>query len=335
MGAGAGRIAPGHFAVVMATGILSVDARLLGQELISLVLLAVAGAIYLGLVALVAARLVRSPARLVTLPEPAVGFEALTFVAGTGVLGSRLMLDGWQAVPLILWSLAIASWAFLTSRLAAALTVLPWRRIAPTVRGSWLLAVVATQATVVLGAHVGSGEIAPTLTFACTCGWLLGLGLYVGIAFLLLARLLARPLRAGTVTPDYWICMGALAISTLAGSELMSTPGRALPSLARPFVAGTTIGAWAVGTAWIPWLVGIELWRQRVDPTSRRYERERWSTVFPLGMYGACSLQLAGLLHAPGLALLGHAFFWLGLACWVTVGAGAASAAMEALRSSR
>ncbi len=104
MGAGAGRIAPGHFAVVMATGILSVDARLLGQELISLVLLAVAGAIYLGLVALVAARLVRSPARLVTLPEPAVGFEALTFVAGTGVLGSRLMLDGWQAVPLILWS---------------------------------------------------------------------------------------------------------------------------------------------------------------------------------------------------------------------------------------
>jgi tellurite resistance protein TehA-like permease len=336
MEVGASRVVPGHFAVVMATGILSVDATLVGQELLSLALLAIAGAIYLGLVVLMAVRLVCHPGRLVALPEPATGFEALAFVAGTGVLGSRLVLADWPIVPFVLWLLTVASWGLLTSRLAATLTVLPWQRIAPTLRGSWLMVVVATQAMVVLGTHAGNGKAAPTVTvtFICTCGWLLGLSLYVGIIVLLLARLLARPLEVGAVTPDYWICMGALAISTLAGSQLLTISGEGPLPLVRSFVAGATIGAWTVGTAWIPWLVGIELWRQRTDPSSHRYERGRWSTVFPLGMYGACSLQLAPLLHEPGLSFLGHAFFWLGLGCWITVGAGAAGAVFKTLRPS-
>ncbi len=332
MEAGAARVVPGHFAVVMATGILSVDATLAGRDLVSLALLAVAGATYLGLVGLTAARLARHPARLTTLPEPAAGFEALTFVAGTGVLGSRLLLAGWPVVPLVLWLLAVAGWALLAGRLTATLTVLPWQRIAPAVRGNWLLAVVAVQALVVLGARLAGG-LAPALVFACTCGWLLGLALYAAIVLLLLARLLARPLRATAVTPDYWICMGALAISTLAGARLLASSGPAMPVLVRPLVVGGTIAAWTVGTAWIPWLVGIELWRQRVDPGARRYERARWSMVFPLGMYGACTLELAALLPLPGLALLGHAFFWLGLACWAAVAAGAAGAALRTLRS--
>jgi tellurite resistance protein TehA-like permease len=328
-----GQLVPGHFAVVMATGILSIDAALAGRGPVSLALLVVAATVYLGLLVVVVARLARRPARLGMLPEPVAGFETLTFVAGSGVLGSRLALAGWPLLPRLLWLLAVVAWAPLTYRLAAALTVLPWRRIAPTVRGTWLLAVVAVQALVGLGVHLG-GPVPAPLAFACACGWLLGLSLYAAIALLLSARLLARPLRAAAITPDYWICMGALAISTLAGSQLLTAPGSALSPLVRPFVAGLTVTAWAVGTAWIPWLIGIELWRQRRDPGARRYERGRWSTVFPLGMYGACSLQLAPLVHVPGLALLGHAFFWLGLACWVVVAAGAAGAALGASRES-
>ena len=57
------------------------------------------------------------------------------------------------------------------------------------------------------------------------------------------------------LTPPYWINMGAMAISTLAGSLLIANrrTHRCCASLL-PFLKGFTIFFWATGNWWIPML---------------------------------------------------------------------------------
>src|SRR5437763_1174973 len=62
--------------------------------------------------------------------------------------------------------------------------------------------------------------------------------------------------------PPYWINMGAMAISTLAGTLLLAKAAASplLTSL-RPFLLGLTILFWATATWWIPMLVILGVWR--------------------------------------------------------------------------
>jgi hypothetical protein len=62
--------------------------------------------------------------------------------------------------------------------------------------------------------------------------------------------------RPAPTSPPYWINMGAMAISTLAGSLLILNSGDApfLQSLP-PFIKGFTVFYWATGTWWVPMLL--------------------------------------------------------------------------------
>jgi len=60
------------------------------------------------------------------------------------------------------------------------------------------------------------------------------------------------------LAPPHWINMGAMAISTLAGSLLIVNAPDA-PLL--PFIKGFTVLYWATGTWWIPMLVVLAIWR--------------------------------------------------------------------------
>jgi tellurite resistance protein TehA-like permease len=115
--------------------------------------------------------------------------------------------------------------------------------------------------------------------------------------------------------------MGALAIATLAGSELL-LGARTLHSLhqARNWLPDLDLATWALGSALIIPLVAAEL-RTR---SRWRYDASRWSFVFPLGMYAVASRTLA---QADKLALLrdvGHVFFVIALAAWSLVALGLA-----------
>ena len=79
--------------------------------------------------------------------------------------------------------------------------------------------------------------------------YLLGWTLYVLIITLIFYRLLFSPLSAAAMSPLYWINMGAMAITALAGSTLVPEIEQAgmLPQVT-PFVTGLTPLAWGTAT---------------------------------------------------------------------------------------
>ncbi|MGH9320636.1 MAG: C4-dicarboxylate ABC transporter, partial [Vicinamibacteria bacterium] len=86
---------PAYFAMVMATGIVSIAAHLLGMSVVAWTLLVVSASAYVVLAILSGARLVAFwPAVLADLRSHARGPGFFTWVAGTCVLGTQLRIVG-------------------------------------------------------------------------------------------------------------------------------------------------------------------------------------------------------------------------------------------------
>jgi tellurite resistance protein TehA-like permease len=306
----------------MATGIVSIAAHLAGLAQVARALLAVNIVAYVTLWALTLLRVGWHPSRVAAdLADHDRGPGFFTTVAGTGVLGRQLeLLTGDGRVPMALWALAIALWVgltyvFLTAVIARA------RKPGPETgaSGTWLLLVVATQSIAVLGAllvgRAGAGRDAMILFVLAM--YLLGAGLYGIIIAAIFQRLVFLPLSASALAPSYWINMGAVAITTLAGSTLLLEGADwALLRGVRPFVTGLTLLSWATATWWIPLLAGLGVWRHGVERVPLSYDPQYWSLVFPLGMYGVGTLQLARAADLPFLLAVAGAFAWLALAAW-------------------
>ena len=117
--------------------------------------------------------------------------------------------------------------------------------------------------------------------------------------------------------------MGAMAISTLAGSLLITNSDNApfLHSIV-PFMKGFTIFYWATGTWWIPMLVILGVWRHVYKRFPLRYDPLYWGAVFPLGMYAVSTFQMARAMDFAPLTAVAGAFAWIALAAWtLTFGA--------------
>ena len=88
-------LSPGYFALVMATGIVSIGLHEVGRELLSKILLVIAAVAYVVLCTLFIWRAIRFRAAVVhDLRRPEIAFAFFTIVAGTDVLAVRLLADG-------------------------------------------------------------------------------------------------------------------------------------------------------------------------------------------------------------------------------------------------
>jgi tellurite resistance protein TehA-like permease len=311
---------PGTFALVMATGIVSIAAHLLGYDAVVWPLLGINLAAYPVLWVILLARIARFPRTVLReFASHDGGPPFFTLVAATAVLGSQLadfgVLDG-LVVPL-LW-LSVALWAVLTYGFLSAVTVsIAKPGLEHGLNGAWLLLVVATESIAVLGSYVAVHADQPPLVFACLAFYLLGAMLYILLAALIFFRWVFRPMHPAEMGAPWWINMGAVAIATLAGARLVLLRGLD-PSLlgTQHFVGTFTVMLWATSTFWIPLLLILFAWKElRRGPYG--YDPGLWSVVFPLGMYAAATHAYAAAARLPFLEPIPQAMFWVALLAWV------------------
>jgi tellurite resistance protein TehA-like permease len=312
---------PGYFALVMATGIVSIAAYLLAMTTVAWALLFVNVAAY-AILWLLLTRLVRFFPRVrADLTDHVRGPGFFTVVAGTCVLGSQLVVvAGRDREALALWLTGLLLWALVMYAFFTFITV---RKEKPTLEtglnGTWLLAAVATQSVSVLGTLLAGhfGAQRETLLFLTLCMFLLGCMLYLLLITLIFYRFTFISLTSAALTPPYWINMGAVAITTLAGARLIvAAPSWSLLSELLPFLKGFTLFFWAAGTWWIPLLFVLGFWRHVHKRFPLRYDPQYWGMVFPLGMYTVCTFQLSKALNFAPLMLVPRCFIYLALAAF-------------------
>ena len=331
---------PGYFALVMATGIVALAARLHGVPLLPAVLFWFNAGFLLALAAATVLRLVRYPRAFVAdLQSHSRGVGFFTLVAACGVFGSQLVIQE-RAVGAAawLWMATALSWALIMYGVLALLTIKPDKpSLAAGINGGWLVIVVATQSLAILTVTMlGAGAAASLrqlLMFAALVLWLGGGALYLWLMTLIFFRYTFLTMAPDDLTPPYWINMGAGAISTLSGAGLLEHAALS-PTLAPmvPFVEGLTLFFWAIGSWWIPMLVVLGVWRYLIRGVAFAYDPLYWGGVFPLGMYSVATGHLAGDLAAPFLMRLSEAFMVIAVIAWAATFAGLVDTLLNAGR---
>lgn len=317
-------MSPAYFGLVMATGIVSIAAFSMEYTRLAQGLFYLNLAQYLLLWLLYVLRAYCHPKRFFgDLLEHSSGPGYFTIVAGTGILASQfILLEDNARAAFALWTLAVLLWFGLTYTIFAAFTVRSEKpSLQEGINGGWLLAVVATQALSVSSALLAARMDQPyrlELNLMALATWLCGGMLYIWMISLIFYRYVFFTFAPGDLAPPYWINMGAMAISTLAGSLLiLNTPGAPYITSLLPFLKGFTLFYWATGTWWIPMLVVLAVWRYVYRRFPFEYDPLYWGAVFPLGMYAASTRQLDRAMEFGFMSGLPRTFLYIALAAWM------------------
>jgi len=318
---------PGYFALVMATGIVAVAAAQQDLDVLAEVLYAVTVVAYIVLVVLLVARLVRYWPRFVAdVTNHAKGFAFLTTVAATNVLASAsIVVHGWWDLAWGLWWASLVLWvAFVYATLIAVVIGSDKPGLQGGINGSWFLLTVSTQSIAVVAALLLTRSKNELLAFVALAAFTLGVVLYLIVMTMVFLRWTFHPLDPAEADPPAWIAAGAVAITVLAGSNLLLAANQGTSRLARvaPFIEGFVVTAWATATFWFPLMIAIGVWRHVVRRVPLRYHPSYWAMVFPLGMYGVATYRMGDAIELDALDWLPKAELAVALTAWAVTFAG-------------
>jgi tellurite resistance protein TehA-like permease len=254
----------------------------------------------------------RQPPSLLDRVLNPIGPEAGADVMGTGIVSVALSLDGDETISRILLAMAAVTWALLLGPVLG-----HWKT--PTI-GASLVLTVATESLAALAAIVAVSDRAEWLLVIALAPFALGLCFYLFV----ISRFDLRQLAVGY--GDHWITGGALAISTLAAGKLLDG-ARALAILGDGggVLKGVALVLWVLTMLWLPVLLFAEVHHPRLA-----YDL-RWSTVFPFGIYAACSFVLGAAAHAGAITSFARVWVWIALALWAVVLVGMIRRAIRAV----
>jgi tellurite resistance protein TehA-like permease len=311
---------PGYFALVMATGIVSIAMANHHAYAISVTLLWLSGIEYVVLIAAYLWRLIAFRAAVAAdLADPTRAFGYFTFVAATDVFGTRLAIDQHYDIALALLAVGWLAWLLLGY-------VVPWTAVLgrshrPVLRcanGTWFIWAVASQSVAVLAAalepafETGRNWLALLAVFS----WSVGIFLYAAAAVFVATRALLYDLRPTDLTPPYWVSMGATAITVVAGARIVQMANAPMVAATRGLIAGAAVVFWVFGSWLIPPLIAAGVWRHVIHRIPLRYEPPMWSIVFPLGMYGVAGHYLGQADQLPIVEAIGANESWIALGAW-------------------
>ncbi len=319
-------LTPGYFAGVMATGIVSIGAQLKGMASLAAILFGIALAFYVVLVALNVWRFVAHRQRMVEdFRDPSRAFGFFTFIAATDVLAAALLGIGFVSIALAMLVVAVLIWLVFGY-------VIPWtavlgskrRPMLDTANGTWFIWAVASQSIAVVAAGLEPvlRDLRQILAVLAIFAWSIGLMLYAACAVFVMLRVMLYPFTPEDFDPPYWVAMGAVAISVVAGARIVEMDHAPMIDVTRDLVAGVSVVLWAFATWLIPVLLAVGAWRHFVHRVPLRYQPTLWSMVFPFGMYAVAGIYLGRADRLPIVELVGDTWYWVALLAWVLTAGG-------------
>jgi len=321
-------MSPAYFALVMATGIVSMAFHFHGYGDVARGLFFLNLGQYLLLWSALILRMLQFPNSVLADAKDhlrAPGFFTLT--AGTGVLSVQCYhVIAWSTTGMILAFLTAFLWMVMIYGIFVSLIV---RKAKPDIvkgiNGGWLVAIVATQSVSIVSTtfaqSLGWNEM--ILLFGGLMTWCFGVMLYIWIISMIVYRYMFFALEPDDLSPPYWINMGAVAISTLAGCGLIAAQeGHPLILELLSFIKGLTFLLWSTATWWIPMLLMLGYWRHVIRKLPLRYDPLYWGLVFPLGMYSVCTFRLSIEFDLLVVRPISTAFLLIGFIAWLVVFSG-------------
>jgi len=316
-------LSPGYFALVMGTSITSMGFYLIDAAVVSRVLLAIAALSYVILWVLFIARAVKFPTQTVSdMRNPEKAFAYFTIVAGTDVLGVRLMYEGFAGIAVTMFLVGAVLWFVFGY-------VLPWQvlmtrdglPILTRTNGTWYIWSVASQSLAIgmtaLRPHLDGS--ARWVGIIAVMSWSVGVALYIGVSVLVALRIIHFGITPAQFEPPYWVAMGAMAIAVVAGSNIVAMKSTPMVDAIRELVAGTVVAFWCFAAWLIPMLLGAGLWRHVLNKVPLKYVPTLWSMVFPMGMFAVASLNIGRVDSLPLVESIGHGFLYFAALVWLIV----------------